>query len=81
MSLSRTVIADGPMGRVGAPRKYNYNALVQGLADGKTVAEAAEAIDMNVFTAPGIVTYLRKQHRVTNIPHLVAHYIRNGWID
>lgn len=69
---------------VGRPRLYSQTALValvQGLADGKTITQACVAAGMQYRTGDNALAQLRKRHAVKNTTHLVAHFLRNGWID
>lgn len=65
----------------GRPAAVQPYQLVQMLADGNTLVTIAEEFKVTVATIKNWTFRLRKQHRVFTLPQLVAHYLRNGWID
>ena len=55
--------------------------IVQGLADGLNVIEAGKIAGLTESGTRQALTNLRRQCRVRSNCQLVAHYVRNGWID
>lgn len=55
--------------------------LIQSLADGCTLTIAAHNAGMRVEKARVKLIELQKKYELKSLLHLVAHYLRNGWID
>lgn len=55
--------------------------LVQGLADGRTLNDLSRDRGNMRVTMNVLAHRLRKKHRVKTNGQLIAHYLRNGWID
>lgn len=66
---------------LGRKRRYNYNEVVQRLADGQTMDVIAVSMNTSRRGVEGVVKRLRNQYQMKNVTHLVAHFLRNGWID
>ena len=65
----------------GPKRRYNYVAVVQGLADGNSLAALATHVGRSRDGVSTVVARLKKVYGVKTTPQLVAHFLRNGWID
>lgn len=65
----------------GVKRRHDYTALLQALADGQLISDAADSLGIPPHTASNILGILRKRYKAINTVQLVAHYLRNGWID
>lgn len=67
-------------------RKPNWSpeqikTLVQGLADGCTLEEAAQPLAMSRKGGENVLRRLRQRFDLKTNTQVVAHYLRNGWID
>ena len=65
----------------GRRRKYDEVALVQGIADGLSIAQAGQTMGIPFATINPILMRMRAEHRVKTTSQLVAHFLRNKWID
>lgn len=60
---------------------YDHVLIIQALADGETYASYARKVGRSQTGVRAFVERLRTQHNVWTTAQLVAHYLRNGWID
>lgn len=65
----------------GQVSKLDPDEVVQMLADGKTVKVISQALRCHVNTVSNLVKSLRKKTGLKTSCQLVAHYVRNGWVD
>ena len=67
----------------GPKRKYKYYSVdvIQLLADGATISAVAQKYGVLPNTIRTILHNFMKQHNVHTRTQLVAHFIRNGWVD
>lgn len=65
----------------GNNRKNNYSVILQKLADGMTQAEISDELKITRQTTTNILRRLRKTYGVYTNFQLLAHALRNGWID
>lgn len=65
----------------GPKRRYDPVEVLQGLADGETVQHIARQYQIRPSSMRTTLHIMMTQHHVRTITQLVAHYIRNGWID
>jgi hypothetical protein len=66
----------------GRPQTGDSVKLVQALADGHRIAEASVIAGVaSEKAAAMLLRKLQKACKVTTNFQLVAHYVRNGWID
>lgn len=62
-------------------RTYDGKKIVQALADGKRIAEIADGADRKYHGLQDFIKRLRRRHGLRTTYQLVAHYVRNGWVD
>ena len=67
--------------RRGPRRKYDPNEVLQKLADGGTIQDIAKQYLVRPSSMRTTLHALMQEHKVSTIIQLVAHYLRNGWID
>ena len=65
----------------GPKRKYDPTEVLQKLADGSTVQNIAREYAIRPSSMRTTLHILMQDHKVVTITQLVAHYLRNGWID
>lgn len=70
-----------PDGKRGPKRKYNPIEVIQLLADGSTTHAVAQKYGVRSDTIRVILHSFMKQHNVHTTTQLVAHFLRNGWVD
>lgn len=70
-----------PSVKPGPKRKYDPTEVLQKLADGGTVQTIAKEHAVRPSSMRTTLHSLMSEHRVLTITQLVAHYLRNGWID
>lgn len=67
--------------RRGPKRKYDPIEVVQSLADGFSIGVLAQKYDVSTGTIRVNLHMLVRHYQVKNTVQLVAHFLRNGWID
>lgn len=60
---------------------YTDERVVQLLSEGKTIAEVAGEMNVNVRTMEARIGRLKKKTECSTLPHLVATFLRNKLID
>jgi transposase len=89
---TRTVLGAEPMSRAidpapggvkprKMPRTISPAVLMQTFADGMTVDEVAMHFQVSIAAVHLIIRKLRAQYSIRTTHQLVAHFLRNGWID
>lgn len=73
-----TYLSPRPRGR---RRSCDYAEVVQALADGLSIQKASKKLGLPFGTVRGICDRLRYKYGMKTAAHLVAHFLRNGWID
>lgn len=84
-----TIVIDGvqcepytsPTGGRGRRRKFDEVAFLQAVADGKSITEAGRSVGMACTTINAVLIRLRRENGVKTTTQLVAHFLRNRWID
>jgi DNA-binding NarL/FixJ family response regulator len=67
--------------RPGPQRKYDPKEVLQFLADGETITFVAKRYNVTGQAIRWVLHRLIKKNGVKTTTQLVAHYLRNGWID
>lgn len=65
----------------GRRRHYNATDVVQMLADGYGLQPIASFYGIRLSSLGRTMRQLKAEQKVKTSPQLVAHYLRNGWID
>lgn len=67
--------------RRGPKRKYNVVDVVQFMADGATMQAIAARYGVTPYTIRHTLKAYMEQNKVRTTTQLVAHFLRNGWVD
>jgi DNA-binding CsgD family transcriptional regulator len=67
--------------RRGPKPKYNLIDVIQLLADGITVIQVAHKYGVLPGTIRQALNHFMRINKVRTISQLVAHSVRNGWVD
>jgi len=82
MSMTQSVVYRKlDTNRVGRPHSCDPVGIVQMLADGRSIRSVAEVYGVHSSTVRVAITRLRDLYKIKTTSQLVAHFLRNGWVD
>jgi DNA-binding NarL/FixJ family response regulator len=85
MNMAATAMIDDEARRQGSKRgpkrKYQPVEVIQLLADGTTIFLIAQKYGVMPGTIRVTIHNFMKQYKVNTTAQLVAHFLRNGWVD